>query len=54
MWAMMWAMAMAGLTVDNGGVDGGRWKGGGLMMLFCLVSGNIFDRYCQQGSHATT
>ena len=27
-WAMMWAITMAGLMVDNGGVDGGRWKRG--------------------------
>jgi hypothetical protein len=24
MWEMMWVMTMIGLTVDDGGVDGGR------------------------------
>ncbi len=28
MWAMTWAMMIARLTMDDGGVDGGQWKGG--------------------------
>ncbi len=43
MWAMMWATMIARLIVDNGRVDGGRWKKRGMMMLFCVVLGNIFN-----------
>ncbi len=41
MWAMTWATRMAGLTGDDSGVDGGWWKKGALMMLFCVVLGRI-------------
>jgi hypothetical protein len=44
----------------DGRIDGRQWWGqwgtkekGALMMVFCVVSGNICNQNCWQGSHAT-